>query len=347
VFFGIDLHNGTEVVKDIRGQYATDLFTEKANLIIENHNPSQPLFLYLSHLAVHTANTFMPLQAPLDLIDQFDYIKNESRRAFAGMTASLDNSIGKLFEALHNKNMLSNTILVFASDNGGETDVSVDGYSSNYPLRGKKYFIWEGGIRVPAFIWSPLLQLRKPRVSMQLMHVTDWLPTLYRAAGGDPRNLGAIDGQSVWEALVTNSRSPRTLMLHNIDPIYNVSSLRRGDLKLITGNLTTGLESWSGKAVLEDMDKPQSMDEWVFKNGSTVRDILRKVGMYLPKKDDTWRKGSEVKCDGVPETANQCNPLDAPCLYNITADPCEMNNIADRHPEVSYCYKDLIANFKF
>ncbi|GFS44384.1 arylsulfatase B [Trichonephila inaurata madagascariensis] len=291
VFFGIDLHNGTEVVKDIRGQYATDLFTEKANLIIENHNPSQPLFLYLSHLAVHTANTFMPLQAPLDLIDQFDYIKNEYRRAFAGMTASLDNSIGKLFEALHNKNMLSNTILVFASDNGGETDVSVDGYSSNYPLRGKKYFIWEGGIRVPALIWSPLLQLRKPQVSMQLMHVADWLPTLYRAAGGDPRNLGTIDGQSVWEALVTNSRSPRTLLLHNIDPIYNVSSLRR------------------------------------------VRDILRKVGMYLPKKDDTWRKGSEVKCDGVPETANQCNPLDAPCLYNITADPCEMNNIADRHPE--------------
>ncbi|GFV77904.1 hypothetical protein TNCV_581 [Trichonephila clavipes] len=151
---------------------------------------------------------------------------------------------------------------------------------------------------------------------------------------GDPSNLGAIDGQSIWEALVTNSRSPRTLILHNIDPINNVSSLRKGDLKLMTGNLTTGLESWSGQAVLEDMEKPQSMDEWVFKDGSTVRDILRKEGMYLPKKADTWRKGSEVKCDGVPETANQCIPLDAPCLYNIATDPCEMNNIANRHPEV-------------
>ncbi|GFV77902.1 arylsulfatase B [Trichonephila clavipes] len=206
VFFGIDLHNGTEVVKDVRGHYATDLFTEKANLIIENHNPSQPLFLYLSHLAVHTANKFMPLQAPLDLIDQFDYIKNESRRAFAGMTASLDNSIGKLFEALHNKSMLSNTILVFASDNGGETDVSLDGYSSNYPLRGKKSLIWEGGIRVPAFIWSPLLQLRKPRVSKQLMHVTDWLPTLYRAAAIEvstgPKLNGIVPGTAFLHALL-------------------------------------------------------------------------------------------------------------------------------------------------
>ncbi|GFW63588.1 hypothetical protein TNCV_4328761 [Trichonephila clavipes] len=43
----------------------------------------KPLFLYLSHLAVHAANKYMPLQAPLDLVNQFDYIKNQPRRAFA------------------------------------------------------------------------------------------------------------------------------------------------------------------------------------------------------------------------------------------------------------------------
>lgn len=333
-FYGIDLYNGTEVVKDIRGQYATDLFTEKANLIIRNHNASEPLFLYLSHLAVHTGNKYMPLQAPIEVINQFDYIRNSSRRTFAGMASSLDNSVGKVFEALHNKNMLSNAIVVFASDNGGETSLNLNGYASNYPLRGKKFFVWEGGIRVPAFIWSPLLKLQEPRISTQLMYVADWLPTLYNAAGGDTRKLGDIDGQSLWDAFITDSPSPRTEILHNIDPINNVSSLRRGDLKLITGNLPTGLETWSGKEVLEDMGKPQSMDEWVFKSGNTVKDILRKMGLYLPQAADTWRKGSEIQCDGVPETANECNPLDAPCLYNINADPCEMNNIADRHPEV-------------
>ncbi|GBN81575.1 Arylsulfatase B [Araneus ventricosus] len=99
------------------------------------------------------------------------------------MVSALDQSVGDVFQALHDKDMLSNSIFVFSSDNGGETNELVGGYSSNYPLRGQKFEVWEGGIRVPAFIWSPLLQLQEPRVSMQLMHVTDWLPTLYSAAG--------------------------------------------------------------------------------------------------------------------------------------------------------------------
>ncbi|GFV54965.1 arylsulfatase B [Trichonephila clavipes] len=296
--------------------------------------------------AVHIGNSYMPLQAPHEVVNQFDYIKNEQRRTFAGMVAKMDNSVGKLFEALHDKNMLANTIVVFSSDNGGETNLNKYGYASNYPLRGKKFYIWEGGIRVPAFIWSPLLQLQEPRISTQLMHITDWLPTLYTAAGGDTSNLRDIDGQSIWDALVTNSPSPRSEILHNIDPIDNVSSLRRGDLKLITGNLTSGVETWSGKAVLEDMDKPQSMDEWVFKNGSTVRDILRKMGLYLPQAADRWREGSQVKCDGVPKTANECNPSHAPCLYNVTADPCEMNNIADRHPEIVESMLNTIKTYE-
>ncbi|GFY48796.1 arylsulfatase B [Trichonephila inaurata madagascariensis] len=345
-FYGIDLQDGTKVVKDIRGQYATDLFTEKANIIIRNHDTSKPLFLYLPHLAVHTGNRYRPLQAPFEVVNQFDYIRNQSRKTFAGMVAKMDNSVGNVFEALHDKNMLANTIFVFASDNGGETNLNKNGYASNYPLRGKKFTIWEGGIRVPAFIWSPLLQLREPRISNQLMHVTDWLPTLYTAAGGDTRDLRDVDGQSIWDALVTNSPSTRTEILHNIDPIYNISSLRRGDLKLITGNLTTDLGTWSGRVVLEDMDKPQSMDEWVFKNGCKTRDILKKMGMYLPQAADTWRKGSEVKCDGVPETANECKPLHAPCLYNITADPCEMKNIANHYPEVVQSMLDTIKTYE-
>lgn len=69
---------------DSVGQYATDLYTKEAQDIIANHNTSRPLFLYLSHLAVHTGNSNDPLQAPQEIIDQFYYIRDEKRRIYAG-----------------------------------------------------------------------------------------------------------------------------------------------------------------------------------------------------------------------------------------------------------------------
>jgi arylsulfatase B len=51
------------------------------------------------------------------------------------------------------------------------------------------------------------------------MHVTDWLPTLYRAAGGNPEELGSLDGFDQWQSLSgIETSSPRTEMLYNIFP---------------------------------------------------------------------------------------------------------------------------------
>ena len=78
------------------GQYSTDLFTEKAVDIIQKHDPSQPLFLYLPYQAVHSANSIQPLQAPPDEIKKFSHIQDENRRIFAAMVSSLDNGVGKV-----------------------------------------------------------------------------------------------------------------------------------------------------------------------------------------------------------------------------------------------------------
>ncbi|CAL1279746.1 unnamed protein product [Larinioides sclopetarius] len=250
-----------------------------------------------------------------------------------GMVSALDRSVGDVFQALHNKGMLSNTVLIFSSDNGGETNETIGGYSSNYPLRGKKYHVWEGGIRIPGFIWSPLLQLQEPRVSMQLMHVTDWLPTLYSAAGGVMKHLGNIDGHSMWEAFLNNTESPHQEILHNIDPIDNLAALRMGDFILVYGNMESGTESWSGHRVLEGMRQPESMDEWVYINGSTTREILYQIKSYLPKVPDSWREQTEVRCKRSRSTSIKCSPAEKPCLFHITEDPCEINNIADSFPE--------------
>ncbi|CAL1278119.1 unnamed protein product [Larinioides sclopetarius] len=182
-FEGIDFYNGTSILKDRQGEYATYLFTETAENIIKNHNASKPLFLYLAHLAVHTGNFYKPLEAPAEVISKFKHIEDINRRIQAAITSIMDDSIGVVFRVLHAKNMLDNSIILFVSDNGGEVNPALGGYGSNYPLRGKKQTFWEGGIHLPALIWSPLLNLGKPRISQQLMHVTDWLPTLYKAAG--------------------------------------------------------------------------------------------------------------------------------------------------------------------
>lgn len=72
------------IVFSVSGKYSTDLFTEEAIKVIRYHNKSQPLFLYLAHLAVHSGNPYAPLQAPADIVAKFSYIKDEKRRTFAG-----------------------------------------------------------------------------------------------------------------------------------------------------------------------------------------------------------------------------------------------------------------------
>ena len=79
------------------GNYRTKLFTSKALDVIESHDPSKPLFLYLAHEAVHSACMHQPLQAPADLIAKFKHsIKDERRQIFAAVATALDMSIGKV-----------------------------------------------------------------------------------------------------------------------------------------------------------------------------------------------------------------------------------------------------------
>lgn len=67
------------------GKYSTHLFTKEATDIIQNHNKSIPLFLYLAHLAPHAGTYENPLQAPKEDVDKFLSIKNNHRRKYAGV----------------------------------------------------------------------------------------------------------------------------------------------------------------------------------------------------------------------------------------------------------------------
>lgn len=85
----------------------------------------------------------------------------------------------------------------------------------NAPLKGKKGTLWEGGTRVPALMYSPLLE-DTPREYSGLLHVTDWHNTLLAIAGASifPEN----DGFNQWEALRTGlAVYPRDSFIYNLD----------------------------------------------------------------------------------------------------------------------------------
>lgn len=69
---------------DLHGQYSTDIFTKEALRLIDKHNSSRPMFLYLAHAAVHSGNPYNPLPALDEDVAKFDSIFNYKRRRFAG-----------------------------------------------------------------------------------------------------------------------------------------------------------------------------------------------------------------------------------------------------------------------
>ncbi|GFW13553.1 arylsulfatase B [Trichonephila clavipes] len=345
-FYGIDLEDGTETIKTMRGRYATEVFTERALDIISSHNESDPLFLYMAHLAPHTGNEYMPLQAPITYTSRNSHIQDSKRRMYAGMVSALDESVGKLVDAFSQRGFLENSIIIFASDNGGDAGSYQKGAASNWPLRGQKASSWEGAIRVPSFIWSPLLRLKDSRISTQLMHVSDWLPTLYSAIGGGLSDLGKIDGINMWKALLYNLPSPRIEVLHNIDIFTGMMALRRGDYKLIVGTNNDASDTWYKPGGFDEMEVPSSMDDWIFKNDSLVKKILEESNLWILQIADSWRINATISCVQPPPEGNGgCDPSQSPCLFNIAADPCEYNNLAEKYPRIVRSMLEILKTY--
>jgi arylsulfatase A-like enzyme len=215
--------------------YSTTLLGNDAVKVIENHDTSKPLFLYLAFNAPHT-----PYQAPQEYLDKYKSIEDPSRRAYAGSITAMDDQIGRVVDALAKKQMLGNTLIIFMSDNGGTRDAMFSGAIAdvskiklpcdNGPYRAGKGTNYEGGTRVAAIVNWPG-HIKSGSTWNGLMHVVDWYPTLVNLAGGNTDKTKTLDGMNVWTALSEDKSSPRTEIVYNVEPFR--TAVREGDWKLV------------------------------------------------------------------------------------------------------------------
>ncbi|MCK4677277.1 MAG: sulfatase [Bacteroidales bacterium] len=159
------------ITDGVPGEYLTDRLTVEAVRFIEE-NKERPFFLYLPHYAVHT-----PIQAKDSLIQKYmnqpgDTLKGHIRPEYAAMIESVDQSMGALLGKLEELDLADNTIIIFASDNGGHGK-----WTSNYPWRGNKGNFYEGGIRVPTIIKWPGVTNGSSICDVPIIS-TDFYPTL-------------------------------------------------------------------------------------------------------------------------------------------------------------------------
>lgn len=238
------------------GEYLPERLSEETCHFIETHK-NTPFFAYHSFYLVHT-----PLKAKKDLIakyqrkrdslglkddmlpmgyDVYDVKKERTVRStqshvtYAAMMEALDAAVGKIVQKLKTEGLYDNTLIIFTSDNGG-LSTSEGQPTSNFPIRGGKGWMYEGGIRVPLLMRLP----HNAQNGSQTDDVAwggDFYATIAEATGVSVSKNQKLDGQSLMPVLQGKNQKTRTLYWHY--PHYGnqgggpASCVMQGDYKLI------------------------------------------------------------------------------------------------------------------
>lgn len=271
--------------------YNTDVFTQKAiDFIGSAKDQGKPFFLNLHVHAVHGPLVPNP---PAKYMEPFKEMPGLLKN-FYGHLFALDENIRRIVETLRQNGQLANTIIVFASDNGGAVshDSTLPG---NAPHRGQKGQYTLGGVRVPLVVSWPE-KIRQGRRTGELATLLDIMPTAMDAAGiAVPEGL---DGRSLLPLIGGGEKGPHDQLvwfgLHSRYWGFEVATAVSKNMPEIT------------------RDEPGA---WV-----VVKDdwVLRFTGAIVPGKYRDVMQGAPSALE----------------LYSIDKDPGEKNNLAAKYPEV-------------
>lgn len=191
--------NGEEIYE--AGKYFPDLMVAEAGKFLEE-NKSKPFFMYFAINMPH-----YPLQGEKKWLDRYKNLPSP-RNMYAASVSTMDEKIGLLLKKLDELGLTENTIIVFQADQGhSEEERSFGGGGYAGPYRGSKFSLFEGGVRVPAFISWPG-HIPENAVRNQFATNIDWFATLPEYCN-IPMPKHKIDGRSLVKVIASaDAKSP-------------------------------------------------------------------------------------------------------------------------------------------
>ncbi len=229
----------------------TERFTQASLDFLEQKGRAKPFLLMLSYHDVHTPIQPMPGSAehfreklkalgpsPAPLPEHTGQTRaRQDNAAYASMITAVDDSVARLRAKLSALGLAENTIVIFASDNGGLATQKKPGPTHNGPLRSGKGWLYEGGIRAPFIVHAPGVT-PAGRVDDTAIISTDLYPTLLALAGLPLQPAQHLDGVNL-APLLRGGPAPARPTLYWHYPHYHGSTwapgaaIRDGEWKLI------------------------------------------------------------------------------------------------------------------
>ena len=198
------------------------LTAKSVNFMHEQGDAGHPFYLQISHWAMHEWRECLPetREKYAALPEILEYYRSVGETAqtinykqdpatWMGMGDNLDDCIGSVMQAIQDLGIEDNTYLLMTTDNGYREPY----YPLPQPLHGAKWWLWQGGIRVPMVVTGPGI----PAGSVSETYVVnyDFLPTFVEWAGGDPDALVNIDGKSL-AGILRGEKPPPELLHRNL-----------------------------------------------------------------------------------------------------------------------------------
>lgn len=226
--------------ENFSGEHIEDRMAEEAVQWMQSLPENQPFYMNYWMFSVHT-----PFDAKKTLIEYYrgrmDPENPQRSPTYAAMVHSMDDAVGTLLDAVDRTGIADRTVIIFASDNGGNMYGSLDGTvpTSNFPLRGGKATLFEGGIRVPCVVVWPGVTKPGSR-SDEMIQSTDFYPTILHALKTNSPDGYPVDGVDIMPALQGYSLGRRPIFTYfpHVTPVVPdwlppAIAVHEGDWKLI------------------------------------------------------------------------------------------------------------------